>query len=68
MSSKYRNTSLIYIVNVYLVINIKVFITLKHFSFHLLGSENSVQIYNVLGLKQFLKSGVCVCFERRAIK
>lgn len=61
MGSKYGNTSLIY------MINIKISTSSKHFHFYLLCSESQVQIYNILGLKQFLKSGVCEIFERKAI-
>lgn len=67
MGPKYGNTCLIYIVNLYLEINIKISISLKHFSFHLLCSESNVQIYSIHSLKQFLKSGVCEIFERKAI-
>lgn len=55
MGSKYGNTSPVYIVNLSIEINIEVFTSLKHFSFHLLGSESNFQIYNILDLKQVLK-------------
>lgn len=65
MGCKYRNTCLIYMVNLYIMINIKISISWKHFSFHLLCSESNVQIYSIFSLKQFLKSGVCEIFERK---
>lgn len=58
MGSKYGDIPVIYIVKLHIETNgeMKIFFTsLKHFYFHLLSSENSVQICKILGLKQFLK-------------